>query len=317
MRDALRRLQQLAERRLPALTRWRRTEALPIELHRRRIYLVPTGFGVGFTVLLMVMLVGSLNYANNAALLLTCMLGAAGSASMLMAFRTLDGLALARVRAGQAIAGEPLALTLEFESARPRSAIRVDLGDSTQAFAIEASGKADVTVTLATSRRGWQPLPRLRVWTRWPLGLFRAWSWLHPEQSVLVWPRPESGGPPPRLPADVGQRPRLHRGEDVAALREYRSGDPQRHIAWKASARHDQLLSKDFEQPETRPEWRLDWRDLEGMDHETRIARLARWLGEAHAQGRRHSLWLPGQPIEIGSGPGHYARCMSALAALP
>lgn len=317
MRDALRRLQQLAERRLPALTRWRRTEALPIKLHRRRIYLVPSGFGVGFTVLLMVMLVGSLNYANNAALLLTCMLGAAGSASMLVAFRTLDGLALASVRAGQAIAGEPLALTLEFESRRPRSAVRIDLGDSTQAFAIDASGKTDVTVQLATSRRGWQPLPRLRVWTSWPLGLFRAWSWMHPEQSVLVWPRPESGGPPPQRPADVGQRPRLHHGEDVAALRDYRSGDPQRHIAWKASARHDQLLSKDFEQPETRPEWRLDWRELEGMDHEARIARLARWLGEAHAQGRRHSLWLPGQPIEIGSGSAHYARCMSALAALP
>lgn len=317
MRDALRRLELLAERRLPALTRHRRPEALPIELHRRRIYIVPTAFGVGFTVLLLVMLVGALNYSNNAALLLTCVLGAAGSASMLIAFRALDGLALAGIRAGQAIAGEPLALTLEFESMRPRSAIRVDLGTATQAFAVESSGETDVTLALPTTRRGWQPLPRLRVWTSWPLGLFRAWSWLRPDQSVLVWPRAESGGPLPQLPADEGQRPRLHRGEDVAALRDYRSGDPQRHIAWKASARHEQLLSKDFEQPESRPEWRLDWRELDGLDHEARIARLARWLGEAHAQGRRHSLWLPGQIIEVGSGPAHYARCMSALATLP
>lgn len=317
MRDALRRLQQLAERRLPALTRFRRPEPMPIELNRRRIYIVPTGFGIGFTVLLMVMLVGSLNYSNNAALLLTCLLGAAGAASMLIAFRALDGLVLASVRAGQAVAGQPLALTLEFESTRQRSAIRVDLGEACQAFAIDASGKADVTLPLATRQRGWHPLPRVRVWTTWPLGLFRAWSWMHPEQSVLVWPRPENGGPPPRLPADEGLRPRLHHGEDLAALRDYRSGDPRKHIAWKASARLGQLLSKDFEQPESRPEWRLDWRELEGMDNEARIARLARWLGEAHAQGRRHSLWLPGQPIEAGSGPGHYARCMSALASLP
>jgi uncharacterized protein (DUF58 family) len=316
MRDALRRLQQLAERRLPALTRFRHAEPLPIELDRRRIYIVPTGFGIGFTVLLLVMLVGSLNYSNNAALLLTCLLGAAGAASMLIAFRTLDGLVLAGVRAGQAIAGEPLALTLEFESARPRSAIRVDLAEACQAFAVE-TGKADLTLPLATHQRGWQRLPRLRIWTTWPLGLFRAWSWMHPEQSVLVWPRPENGGPPPHLPADEGLRPRLHRGEDLAALRDYRSGDPRKHIAWKASARLGQLLSKDFEQPESRPEWRLDWRELEGMDAEARIARLARWLGEALAEGRRHSLWLPGQPIEVGSGPGHYARCMSALASLP
>lgn len=317
MRAALRRLQQLAERRLPALTRFRRTEQLPIELHRRRIYIVPTGFGMGFTVLLMVMLVGSLNYANNAALLLTCMLGAAGAASMLIAYRALDGLALTGVRAGQAIAGEPLALTLEFESSRSRSAIRVDLGAVCQAFAIDASGKANVSLPMPTEHRGWQPLPRLRIWTDWPLGLFRAWSWVHPDQSVLVWPRPETGGPPPRLPANEGLRPRLHHGEDLAALRDYRSSDPRKHIAWKASARLGQLLTKDFEQPESRPEWRLDWRELEHLAQEARIARLARWLGEAHAQGRRHSLWLPGQPIEAGSGPGHYARCMSALASMP
>jgi hypothetical protein len=81
MRNPLQRLQRWAERRLPALTRYRRPESLPIELHRRRIYIVPSGFGIGFSVLLLVMLVGALNYANNAALLLTCLLGAASAAS--------------------------------------------------------------------------------------------------------------------------------------------------------------------------------------------------------------------------------------------
>ena len=57
MRDLLQRLLRRAERRLPALTRYRRPENLPIELHRRRIYIVPTGFGLGFSVLLLVMLV--------------------------------------------------------------------------------------------------------------------------------------------------------------------------------------------------------------------------------------------------------------------
>ena len=37
------------------------------------------GFGVGFALLLLVMLLGALNYANNAALLLTCLLGAAAA----------------------------------------------------------------------------------------------------------------------------------------------------------------------------------------------------------------------------------------------
>ncbi|SFE13202.1 Uncharacterized conserved protein, DUF58 family, contains vWF domain [Dyella marensis] len=316
--ETYRRVQQWAERRLPALTRYRRLESLPIELHRRRIYIVPSGFGAAFGVLLLIMLAGALNYANNAALLLTCLLAAACVSSMLVAFRTLDGLRLSAIQAGHAIAGEPLALQLHVEAGvRLRQAIRVELDGQTHAFAIPVHETLAVEVPLPTEHRGWQPLPRIQLWTSWPLGLFRAWSWLYPEMSVLVWPRPEAAGPPPRSPTDDPIHQRLHHGDDLAALRDYRAGDPQRRIAWKASARHEGLLVKDFEQPRPRLEWRLDWRDLRHLDSESRIARLARWLGEAEARGVPSSLWLPGEEIAHGAGPAHYARCMNALAKLP
>jgi uncharacterized protein (DUF58 family) len=319
MHAALRRLAQRAvaraERRLPALTRLRTPEPLPIELNRRRIYILPTAFGFGFGALLLVMLVGALNYANNAALLLTCLLGAAAAASMLLAFRTLDGLRLSDIRADHAVAGEALRLTLDFSASRLREAVRLDCMGETRAFAVD--GTTELHLQLPTTRRGWQALPRIRVWSTWPLGMFRAWSWLHPQQSVLVWPRPEQAGPPPVLPADGQERQRPQPGEELAALRDYRRGDAPRHIAWKASARHHDLLVKDFDRPEPRETWSLDWHALRSLDREARIARLARWLGQAEAQGRRYSLQLPGERIEVGSGPAHYARCMGALAVLP
>lgn len=317
MRGLLQRLQRRAEQRLPALTRYRRPEPLPIELHRRRIYIVPSAFGLGFSVLLLVMLVGALNYSNNAALLLTCLLGAASAASMLVAFRNLDGLRLELVRGSHAVAGEAMELVCTLQSARSRGAVRLDLADDSIAFAVHANDVTRVSLRLPTHRRGWQPLPRLRLWTSWPLGMFRAWSWLHPDQSVLVWPRPEPAGPAPQAIADDARHMQLHRGEELAALRDYRAGDPQRHVAWKASARHDDLLVKDFEQPRSQPQWRLDWRHMHGLEAEARIARLARWLNEAQAQRTSYSLWLPGNDIGSGSGPQHYARCMDALAGLP
>jgi uncharacterized protein (DUF58 family) len=317
MRDLLQGVQRWAERQLPALTRYRRREALPIELHRRRIYIVPSGFGMGFSVLLAVMLVGALNYANNAALLLTCLLGATSATSMLLTFRSLDGLRLSHIGAGHAVAGQSVELTFALDSSRLRNAIRLDLGDRSVAFAIEGGVTARVRLTLPTAQRGWLMLPRLRLWSSWPLGLFRAWSWLHPDQSVLVWPRAEIAGPSPHAPADDARHMRLHRGDELAALRDYRAGDPQRHIAWKASARQDHLLVKEFEQPQSRPQWQLDWRQLGSLDNEARIARLARWLNEAQAQRCNYSLWLPGTEIASSSGPLHYARCMNALAQLP
>jgi len=317
MGQMLQRLQRWAERLLPALTRYRRPEPLPIELHRRRIYIVPSAFGLGFSVLLLVMLVGALNYSNNAALLLTCLLGAASASSMLVAFRSLDGLRLSHISASLAVAGEPIELSLTFESSRLRQAIRLDMNNSNAAFMLDGNQPTQVNLLLDTEIRGWQPLPRMRLWSNWPLGLFRSWSWLHPEQSVLIWPRPEAAGPSPQAPAEDSHHMRLHRGDELAALRDYRAGDPQRHIAWKASARQDNLMVKDFEQPQTHPQWQLDWRQLRGLDDESRICRLARWLNEAQAQRRHVSLWLPTEEIRSGSGPVHHIRCMNALAQLP
>ena len=88
------RLLALAERRLPALTRLKQPETLPIRLDRHRIYVLPTRFGILFSAVLLVMLLGALNYNNNPALLLTCLLGGVAINSMLGAFRNLDGLAL-------------------------------------------------------------------------------------------------------------------------------------------------------------------------------------------------------------------------------
>ncbi|HEX7815883.1 DUF58 domain-containing protein [Dyella sp.] len=319
MQEAFARMQRWAEGRLPALTRYRRGESLPILLHRRRIYIVPSAFGAGFAFLLMVMLVGALNYVNNAALLLTCLLGATSLSSMLVAFRALNGLRMESVQAGHAVAGEPIDVHLHFvSSGRPHQGIQIDMQGAQDAVALRPNENAQITLPLATLERGWQELPRIKVWTTWPFGLFRAWSWLYPQERVLVWPRPEIFGPPPNMPSDNEEiRQQWRRGDDLSALRDYRPGDPIRHIAWKVSARHHSLLVKEFEQPEGKQDWTLDWRTLEHLDNETRIARLARWLGEAETMGRHSSLWLPEEDIPAGRGRSHYERCMNALARLP
>jgi uncharacterized protein (DUF58 family) len=307
-----------AERRLPSLTRMRQREPLPIHLHRRRIYIVPSGFGAGFAIVLGVMLVGSLNYANNAALMLTCLLGAATAGSMLVAFRTLNGVTVGGLRAGTARAGEPVRLSLDLSATqRERMAIRLDIDGHEHAVVIPPNAPVPVEFELHTEFRGWMPLPRMRVHTSWPLGMFRAWSWLNPDTTVLVYPRSEAMGPSPFEPEGDADRGRPRAGDELASLRDYRPGDPRRHIAWKLSARHHGLLVKDLEQPAPKEDWRLDWASMHGLDDESRIARLARWIDEAHESGRRWSLRLPDGYFDIAQGDEHFHRCMTALALRP
>jgi len=307
-----------AEGRLPSLTRLRQREPLPILLHRRRIYIVPTGFGAGFSVLLLVMLVGALNYANNAALGLTCLLGAAAVGSMLVAFRTLNGLTIGGLRAGTTRAGEAARVALDVSaSQRQRFAVRLDVEGKEQAFNVSPGGTSTLEFDLPTEFRGWRPLPRMRLHTRWPFGMFRAWSWLNPDRAVLVYPRSEALGPTPFEPQGDADRGRPRAGDELASLREYRAGDPRRQIAWKLSARHHNLLVKDLEQPAPQEDWQLDWDSMHGLDDESRIARLARWVDEAHESGRRWSLRLPDGYFDTAQGDEHYHRCMTALALRP
>ncbi|UPG84481.1 DUF58 domain-containing protein [Luteibacter aegosomatis] len=312
------RLLAWAERRLPSLTRLRPREPLPIVLHRRRIYILPTGFGLGLSILLVVMLVGALNYSNNAALGLTCLLGAAAVGSMLVAFRTLNGLVIGGLRSDTARAGEQVRVSLDVSGPRyARTAIRLDADAREQVFGVQPGTPSTVEFHLDAAHRGWLDLPRMRLHSRWPMGLFRVWSWLHPDGKVLVYPRIEAFGPPPLVPDGDADRGRPRAGDELASLRDYRPGDPRRQIAWKLSARHDGLLVKDLEQPAPQEDWRLDWDAIHGLDDETRISRLARWVDEAHEGGRRWSLRLPDGYFDIAQGDEHYHRCMTALALRP
>jgi uncharacterized protein (DUF58 family) len=307
-----------AERRLPALTRLRRPEPLPIALDRKRIYIVPTVFGFGFAAILLVMLLGALNYANNAALLLTCLLGAVAINSMLQAYRALDGLRLVAIHAGTAQTGTPLPLELHFDGGgRAHPALQLSGWGEERFLDVAAEGITHIALELPTHARGWMALPRLRIASTWPFGWFRAWSWLAPSQHVLVYPRPERGGPPPPPAAGGQSTQRREHGDEWSSLRDYQSGDALRQIAWKASARSDTLRVKTFDQAEPLRTWHLKWSATTPLGREARIARLARWVGEAHRAGRAWSLHLPAANYAEGSGEAHYHRCLRALAELP
>jgi len=307
-----------AERRLPALTRLRKPETLPIRLDRRRIYVLPTGFGVAFALLLFVMLLGALNYANNPALLLTCLFGAAGGASLFAGFRVMNGLALVRVGAGECHAGAPLALNLRFApSTRVRPSLRLRAGEDETAFALPSRIEGGTTASLATSARGWMRAGRLRLSTDYPLGLFRIWSWLNPDAEFLVYPAIETPAPPlPSGDIEGDAVTRAGAGEDHASLRDYRVTDPPRLIAWKASARHDALLVRDAEQ-QSDDALVLDYAALHGLDHEARIRRLTAWVLAADAAQRDYILDVPGATLGPGAGAVQRHACLRALALLP
>ncbi len=307
-------------RALPYLP-WRKPkiETGPLRLTARRLYILPTRSGLVFAALLLGLLVGAINYGVSLAYLFTFWFAGLGVVGMLHTQRNLSGLSLRALPVAPVFAGESAEFVLWVDNAgraaRRRLRIRHPEGGG-QAVDIPAGGGAKVSVYLQQTRRGWHAPGRFSLHSEFPLGLFRCWSVMELDWSVLVYPAPAADALPlPAPESNDEDGPASHgEGADFAGLRGYQPGDPPRRIAWKSVARGGlDLVTKQFASGGTRGLW-LDWRLAPEQDTEARLARLARWALDAHAAGLAFGLRLPGREIPAQAGEAHLRLCLEALA---
>ena len=301
------------------LFQWRGPERGTIVLVQRRVFILPTRQGLLFAGVIVLMLIGSVNYDLSLGFILSFLLGATGIQSMLHTFRNLAHLRIAPGRVQPVFAGEQAQFQIRIaNSARAhRYAIGVTRDGQVADYVDVPPGDAALAIAaVLATQRGWLRPGRLTLFTFFPVGLFRAWSYADLDMHCLVYPAPASPGLPLPLPEAGDGQGGLHgHGQDeFSGLRPYRPGDSPRHIAWKAVARDDNLLTKQFAGRADAELW-LAWERLPpAMDTERRIGHLARWVIDADDHGLAYGLRLPGLTIPIAAGAAHRAACLRALA---
>jgi uncharacterized protein (DUF58 family) len=198
--------------------------------------------------------------------------------------------------------------------------LREDLPNLEQAADIAAYANRAVYLNVASKQRGWLAAPRVRLQTRFPLGLFRAWSYWMPDANALVYPYPEEQGPPLPMIGQESEEGHGHAGhDDFAGIRAYQAGDSMRHLAWRQIARIDvqdggSLVTKHFEGG-AKSELCLDFALLpRTMDLDLRLSRMTRWVLEAEQQGLAYSFRLGEHDFAPSIGPAHQTACLRALA---
>jgi hypothetical protein len=172
---------------MPALASFQRwlfrlapDEQLPIVLSQRRIFIVPTRAGILYAVVLMVMLIGAINYNLSLGHALIFLLAGLGIVAMVHTFHNLFGLRLTPGRVPAVFAGDLAHFPLQLENTRRQTRRALEFsfaGQATSSVDLPAEGRASVAVPFATQRRGRLDPGRVTLATRYPLGLFRAWSY--------------------------------------------------------------------------------------------------------------------------------------------
>ena len=291
-----------------------------IVLVHRRVYIVPTQLGWLFALTLVILLVGSINYALSLGFALTFLLAGMGLAAMAHTARNLARMAISVWRVEPVFVGEAAQFRLYLDSRaafdRPAILARQMASKAQLVVDVPSGAIAEVILPVPATSRGWLNIGRVMLETRFPLGIFRAWSYVEPNLRCLVYPRPErSALPAPSAEAARGaMRTPMPGNDDYSGLRTYQLSDSPRHVAWKAVARNEDMLTKQFTGEAAAELW-LDWNRLSpALGVEERLSRLAGWVLAAERAGVNYGLRLPGNEIPAARGEVHRAACLQALA---
>ena len=296
-----------------------------VQLVMRRVFILPTRPGLAFIGLLLIMLIGSINYTLGLGFVLTFFTGSCAIVDRYMTAKNLAFLHLSPGRAQPVFAGDEAQFELLVRNATPRDRYAIWLGfqedgEPRQSIDVASKGSAAIVLSHPTTERGWLAAPRVRLFTRFPLGLFGAWSYWQPDLKVLVYPQPEVAPPP--LPTTGAAREDGHGTvglDNFSGIRNYQPGDPMRHLAWRQIARlhpadGGNLVSKHFEGGAV-SDLLLDLNALPPqLDIEVRLSRLTAWVLEAERRALPYALTVGHRQIAQGVGEAHCADCLRVLA---
>jgi uncharacterized protein (DUF58 family) len=294
---------------------------------RKRVYIFLTRYGFIFSINLLVMLLGSVNYNNSLAYALTFLLAGLFMVSMLHTYNNLRGLIINNSSPDPVFAGQQACfpLLLDNRHGSPRLAINFQLQSAVkksnpvlvQSTDLDRNNIQTLNFNIDTVKRGHFVPGRIKISSTWPIGLFRAWSYLQINEPCIVYPRPSGTTILPEQTSLEGEE-QVGTGigsEDFTGFRQYQSGDSLRAVDWKAYSRERGLLTKRFSGRGTK-KILIDWQHTNHIaDLEQRLSQLCLWVIEAEKQGALYALTLPGETGQhFDKGEVHKHKCLQALA---
>lgn len=313
--------------------RWlaRRVPPVPqLRLSQKTIFILPTLQGVLFGFGAILVMVIAIAERNPVSLLVSALMLSVFLLGLVLCYRNLSGLQLSAQDAESQLptqrcsVGDTAQFVVRLTSAgrhRPHQDLWLGFSpDALQHISLTPGTTVSVSLGTLARRRGLLGAPRLILRTRYPAGLWQAWSRPDLAMRCLVYPQPRVCALPPAALRSVATVPGQHHAakqagvDDFIGLRDYQPGDAIRRVAWQSLARGQGLKTRQFVR-EADPQIVLAFKDFPGDDAETVLSCLCFQVLQLSRQRRIVALQLPdGKHIKPGQGEAHKHRLLQALA---
>jgi len=290
-------------------------------LGKKDVSLRPTQSGFLFLGILIAMLLGSVNYNNNAGFILVFLLGTMAMISLFHSYKNLVGLEIIPRRVQPVFTGQsiifPLRIQREINTKSPGQApgqalfLKFD-GMAPKPF----SGTGVLNLSIPAKKRGYQSPGRLFLDSVYPFGLFRLRAVIPFSTRGLAYPSPLRGKIPPALAGvrDDGEKQSTDTGpDDFQGLRPYLPGNPMGRISWKTFSRGQGLFIKDFTADKGQ-DVLMDLDLIRGTDLEKKLSLICQGVIDAEKRHLKYGIRLGPVSLVPASGKEHFHRCLKALA---
>lgn len=266
--------------------------------------------GYLFLVLILITFIAGVNYANNLILGFCFLISAVLCVSFYLTFKQLHALKIEMRRYEVGQVGEALYLDLFF-SQEQKQARYLWISVEGQLHQLQINElKQLFRLRFLPAERGQFNYPVIRIWSVYPFGLVRAWTYLYLQQVSWIAPKAavsaaENKNMRPRFEQDV---------DEFRELKDYRDGESLQAVAWKHAARGQGLYVKVFEQYQDQRLIEIHYDHMPSPSHEEKLSLMMGLAEQCEQMHCTYSIFLPNAQLPSGTGEKQLMQAKLLLA---
>lgn len=282
----------------------------PKTLRQRDVLIFVFQQGWLFLVLILITFIAGVNYANNLILGFCFLISAILCISFYITFKQLHGLNIELLVDDLGQVGVPIKLRIYLSQLHPqRRYLYLRMGDEIHKISFH-SHKHVLELSILATRRGKLTYSEIQIFSVYPFGLVRAWTYLYPQQFTWIAPSAkdllkENSTMAVQMYPDLDQ---------FRELRNYIPGDALQAISWKQVARGQGWFVKKFEQHQHIREINIDYQAMPSLSHEEKLQYMMGFVEQCEQHHCAYNLILPNAQLDFNMGTEQLRRASQLLA---
>lgn len=280
------------------------------QLKQRDILIFIYHQGYLYLVLILITFIAGINYANNLILGFCFLISSILLISFYLTFKQLHQIKIEIILPEVGRVNESFSIQIHLKQKDRTSKYLYLKVDEISYPILFDDTELDTELKFISAKRGKFNIPQIQLYSTYPLGLVRGWTYFYIAEPIWVAPQPQHFQNEHQASASTGQ-PDL---DEFRELRNYQTGDSLQAVSWKQAARGQGLYTKQFEDQSDLKVMHIDYAQMPSTAHEQRLSLMMGLVDLCEQQHAPYILSVKQRHLAQGNGYTHYQAAKKLLA---